>query len=92
MDRNEERLRGMRAAEILRDPLMESAFEALRLSLMSEFLGLAYFAEVPVVLIDVQRSGPSPRSSPHQPQHIDGHSMPPAPRGTGHRHCRSGVG
>jgi 2-oxoglutarate ferredoxin oxidoreductase subunit alpha len=29
------------------------------LSLMSEFLGLAYFAEVPVVLIDVQRSGPS---------------------------------
>lgn len=29
------------------------------LSLMSEFLGLAYFAEVPVVLVDVQRSGPS---------------------------------
>jgi 2-oxoglutarate/2-oxoacid ferredoxin oxidoreductase subunit alpha len=29
------------------------------LSLMSEFLGLAYFAELPVVLIDVQRSGPS---------------------------------
>jgi 2-oxoglutarate ferredoxin oxidoreductase subunit alpha len=29
------------------------------LSLMSEFLGLAYFAEIPVVLIDVQRSGPS---------------------------------
>ena len=29
------------------------------LSLMSEFLGLAYFAEVPLVLIDVQRSGPS---------------------------------
>jgi 2-oxoglutarate ferredoxin oxidoreductase subunit alpha len=28
-------------------------------SLMSEFLGLAYFAEIPVVLIDVQRSGPS---------------------------------
>jgi len=28
-------------------------------SLMSEFLGLAYFAEVPVVLIDVQRAGPS---------------------------------
>ncbi|WP_163337742.1 2-oxoacid:acceptor oxidoreductase subunit alpha [Desulfopila sp. IMCC35008] len=28
-------------------------------SLMSEFLGLAYFAEVPVVLIDVQRTGPS---------------------------------
>lgn len=29
------------------------------LSLMNEFLGLAYFSEVPVVLIDVQRSGPS---------------------------------
>lgn len=28
-------------------------------SLMSEFLGLAYFAEIPVVLVDVQRSGPS---------------------------------
>ncbi|MEH6550910.1 MAG: 2-oxoacid:acceptor oxidoreductase subunit alpha [Pseudomonadales bacterium] len=28
-------------------------------SLMQEFLGLAYFAEVPTVLINVQRSGPS---------------------------------
>lgn len=28
-------------------------------SLMNEFLGLAYFAEVPAVLIDVQRTGPS---------------------------------
>jgi 2-oxoglutarate/2-oxoacid ferredoxin oxidoreductase subunit alpha len=28
-------------------------------SLMNEFLGLAYFAEIPTVLIDVQRSGPS---------------------------------
>ncbi len=28
-------------------------------SLMSEFLGLAYFAEIPVVLINVQRTGPS---------------------------------
>lgn len=28
-------------------------------SLMNEFLGLAYFAEVPVVLVDVQRTGPS---------------------------------
>jgi 2-oxoglutarate ferredoxin oxidoreductase subunit alpha len=26
---------------------------------MSEFLGLAYFAEVPMVLVDVQRAGPS---------------------------------
>ncbi len=29
------------------------------ISLMSEFLGLAYFAEVPVVLINIQRAGPS---------------------------------
>ena len=29
------------------------------LSLMSEFLGLAYFAEIPTVLVDVQRAGPS---------------------------------
>ena len=29
------------------------------LSLMNEFLGLAYFAEIPTVLIDVQRPGPS---------------------------------
>ncbi len=28
-------------------------------SLMNEFLGLAYFAEIPAVLIDVQRGGPS---------------------------------
>lgn len=29
------------------------------ISLMSEFLGLAYYAEVPAVLFDVQRTGPS---------------------------------
>src|SRR2546421_8187167 len=29
------------------------------ISLMAEFIGLAYFAEVPAVLIDVQRGGPS---------------------------------
>jgi 2-oxoglutarate/2-oxoacid ferredoxin oxidoreductase subunit alpha len=29
------------------------------ISLMSEFLGLAYFAEIPVVLYDIQRGGPS---------------------------------
>jgi 2-oxoglutarate/2-oxoacid ferredoxin oxidoreductase subunit alpha len=29
------------------------------LSLMGEFLGLAYFAEIPTVLFDVQRAGPS---------------------------------
>lgn len=29
------------------------------ISLMSEFIGLAYYAEIPVVIIDVQRVGPS---------------------------------
>lgn len=29
------------------------------ISLMSEFLGLAYFAEIPIVLVNVQRCGPS---------------------------------
>ncbi len=29
------------------------------ISLMSEFIGLAYFAEIPLVLVDVQRGGPS---------------------------------
>jgi 2-oxoglutarate ferredoxin oxidoreductase subunit alpha len=29
------------------------------ISLMSEFFGLAYFAEIPAVVIDVQRTGPS---------------------------------
>ena len=29
------------------------------ISLMSEFLGLAYFAEVPIVLFNIQRGGPS---------------------------------
>jgi 2-oxoglutarate ferredoxin oxidoreductase subunit alpha len=29
------------------------------ISLMTEFIGLAYFAEIPVVLINVQRGGPS---------------------------------
>src|SRR5262249_32776507 len=29
------------------------------ISLMSEFIGLGYFAEVPAVIIDVQRGGPS---------------------------------
>jgi 2-oxoglutarate ferredoxin oxidoreductase subunit alpha len=29
------------------------------ISLMNEFLGFAYFAEIPVVLFDVQRAGPS---------------------------------
>ncbi len=29
------------------------------LSLMTEFIGLAYFAEIPITIIDVQRGGPS---------------------------------
>ncbi|PIP80073.1 MAG: ferredoxin oxidoreductase [Gammaproteobacteria bacterium CG22_combo_CG10-13_8_21_14_all_40_8] len=29
------------------------------LSLMNEFIGLAYFSELPIVLVDIQRSGPS---------------------------------
>ena len=29
------------------------------ISLMSEFIGLAYYAEIPVVIVDVQRVGPS---------------------------------
>ena len=29
------------------------------ISLMQEFFGLAYFAEIPVVVFDVQRGGPS---------------------------------
>ena len=29
------------------------------ISLMSEFLGLAYFAEIPLVVFNVQRGGPS---------------------------------
>ncbi|MEP7281867.1 MAG: 2-oxoacid:acceptor oxidoreductase family protein, partial [Rubrivivax sp.] len=29
------------------------------ISLMSEFIGLAYFAEIPIVIVDVQRGGPS---------------------------------
>src|SRR5207248_2603966 len=29
------------------------------ISLMSEFTGLAYYAEVPIVIFDIQRTGPS---------------------------------
>src|SRR5690606_36764258 len=29
------------------------------ISLMSEFIGLAYYAEIPAVIIDIQRTGPS---------------------------------
>jgi 2-oxoglutarate ferredoxin oxidoreductase subunit alpha len=39
-------------------------------SLMNEFLGLAYFAEVPAVLVDVQRAGPS-TGMPTRTQQLD---------------------
>ena len=40
------------------------------ISLMNEFLGLAYFAELPLVLINVQRAGPS-TGMPTRSQHSD---------------------
>lgn len=36
-----------------------SATSGPGISLMNEFLGLAYFAEIPAVLFDIQRAGPS---------------------------------
>ena len=39
--------------------LFRSATSGPGLSLMTEFLGLAYFAEIPLVLVNVQRCGPS---------------------------------
>ena len=36
-----------------------SATSGPGISLMSEFIGLAYYAEIPLVLFDVQRTGPS---------------------------------
>ena len=56
------------------------------ISLMSEFVGLAYFAEIPVVIIDVQRMGPSTglptRTSQGDIQklHLLGHGDSPAYR------------
>src|ERR1017187_5553284 len=38
------------------------------ISLMSEFVGLGYYAEVPTVIFDVQRGGPSPRLPPRTTQ------------------------
>src|SRR5207248_2256949 len=59
------------------------------ISLMTEFVGLAYFAEIPVVIIDVQRMGPSTglptRTSQgddlrlHQLGHRDGIGYRPIP-------------
>ena len=38
------------------------------ISLMTEYLGLAYYAEVPVVIWDVQRVGPAPACPPAPPR------------------------
>ena len=48
------------------------------ISLMSEFVGLAYFAEIPVVIIDVQRMGPAPACRPGPARATS--SPPPRPR------------
>ncbi len=41
------------------------------LSLIGEFLGFGYFAEIPVVVVDVQRSGPSNNGIPSRSQQSD---------------------
>src|SRR6202012_5580884 len=46
------------------------------ISLMQEFIGLSYFAEIPAVIFDVQRGGPSNRLPPG-PQ--NNHNTPPPP-------------
>ena len=70
------------------------------ISLMTEFIGLAYFAEIPVVIFDIQRMGPSHR--PADPHRAGGHRLrrrpvarrlpahPPA-AGLGRRVLRDGV-
>src|SRR5213079_2186867 len=50
------------------------------ISLMQEFLGLAYFAEIPAVLFDVQRAGPS-TGMPTRTQQCDLISCPYASHG-----------
>ena len=55
------------------------------ISLMSEFIGLAYFAEIPVVLVDVQRGGPStgmPTRTGPWPGRPVTHISPPIPCAT----------
>src|SRR5256886_5607041 len=55
------------------------------ISLMSEFIGLAYFAEIPAVIIDVQRGGPSTRM-PTRTHQSDGMKCADAShRDTNHR-------
>ncbi len=56
------------------------------LSLMQEFLGLAYYAEVPTVLFDVQRVGPS-TGMPTRTQQCDLHSAAYASHGDTRQVC-----
>ena len=49
------------------------------ISLMQEFIGLAYFAEIPAVIFDVQRGGPS-TGMPTRTQQADILQLPPMPR------------
>src|SRR5262249_57529603 len=53
------------------------------ISLMQEFLGLAYFAEIPAVIFDVQRAGPS-TGMPTPTQHSDPVSSPYPSHGDTH--------
>ena len=49
------------------------------ISLMQEFIGLAYFAEIPAVIFDVQRAGPS-TGMPTRTQQTDITAAAPMPR------------
>jgi 2-oxoglutarate/2-oxoacid ferredoxin oxidoreductase subunit alpha len=56
------------------------------LSLMQEFLGLAYYAEVPAVIFDIQRVGPS-TGLPTRTQQCDLHSAAYASHGDTRQVC-----
>ena len=58
------------------------------ISLMQEFLGLAYFAEIPAVIFDVQRGGPS-TGMPTRTQQSDSCSAPTPPTATPSTCCCS---
>ncbi|HEX4050795.1 MAG TPA: 2-oxoacid:acceptor oxidoreductase subunit alpha [Steroidobacteraceae bacterium] len=56
------------------------------LSLMQEFLGLAYYAEIPTVIFDIQRVGPS-TGMPTRTQQCDIHSAAYASHGDTRQVC-----
>ena len=58
------------------------------ISLMQEFLGLAYFAEIPAVIFDVQRGGPS-TGMPTRTQQADSWPAPMPPTATPSMCCCS---